>query len=133
MDRVLSTKHIYDLQLGDQLRQLSAAGLSYRKMGRITGLGKSTVGDIIKGKYNLSPVRNSEVVPQIVRFQAKERIRELHSQGLSVRRIASIAGIGKSTVYDVMKGKTSLSPAKAAKVLDELAKPHGMWPNCATG
>lgn len=108
------------------IRALVEAGHSQRDVARITGLGKSTVGDLLRGRYELSATRAQAVGGRITQHAVRQQLTNLRDQGFSVREIARLAGIGKSTVHDVLKGKYDVSPAKASKTSAELSAPRGM-------
>ncbi|MHB9129875.1 MAG: hypothetical protein ACYDBB_02140 [Armatimonadota bacterium] len=58
--------------------------------------------------------------------EAMQQIRNLHQQGMSVRAIGNLVGMGKSTVHDVITGKLNLSSSRAETVGERLETHQGM-------
>lgn len=52
----------------DEIRAMRADGLSVREIGRRTGLGKSTVHDVLTGKYGVSATRAVVVGERVARY-----------------------------------------------------------------
>lgn len=109
-----------------RIGELTESGLSRRQIARITGLGKSTVDDIIHGRYGLSPARATTVAGKLTQHYVQRELKQKHETGLSVRSIAAQAGISKTTAHEVITGKRAISPVMAHKALEGLSAPHGM-------
>lgn len=110
----------------DSIRQLSASGLSQRKIAEVTGLGKSTINDLLKGRYAISSARGETVATKLTHYKVVQKLSNLHSQGLSVRGIASLSGLARTTVHNLLTGKRKISPAMADKAVENLSSNQGI-------
>jgi HTH-type transcriptional regulator/antitoxin HipB len=57
--------------------------------------------------------RNTELLGQVIQFHRK-------AAGLSRIELAAIAGIGKTAIFDMEKGKTTIHLSSLLKLLDAL-------------